>query len=211
MTILAGLVQGIPVDVRGGGPVASARMTADQPLTVRREQESDVQAVHALIATAFEDESVARLKEELLAAPAGRDGLSFVGELDGTVVAHVLYTRNLLDAPRRLVDVLVLSPMAVHPDHQGRGLGSELIRRSLDSLGDSGFPLVFLEGSPAYYARLGFVPGGDLGFRKPSLRIPDAAFQVHALASHEPWMTGTLVYDQLFWQMDCVGLRDPDA
>jgi putative acetyltransferase len=47
------------------------------------------------------------------------------------------------------------------------------------------------------------------GFRKPSLRIPDDAFQVAALAAYEPWMTGTLVYSATFWVHDCVGLRDP--
>jgi putative acetyltransferase len=69
-------------------------------------------------------------------------------------------------------------------------------------------PLVFLEGSPAYYSRFGFEPGGRQGFRKPSLRIPDAAFQVERTASHQPWMTGTLVYAEPFWTLDCVGLRD---
>ena len=71
--------------------------------------------------------------------------------------------------------------------------------------------MVWLEGNPAYYGRFGFRPGGDHGFRKPSLRIPDAAFQVMTLSVYEPWMTGTLVYSGTFWEHDCVGLRDPDA
>jgi len=54
-------------------------------------------------------------------------------------------------------------------------------------------------------------PGGDHGFRKPSLRIPDAAFQVLKLPAYEPWMTGTFVYSPTFWEHDCVGLRDPAA
>ena len=70
-------------------------------------------------------------------------------------------------------------------------------------------PLVFLEGDPRYYSRLGFTPGASGGFRKPSLRIPDGAFQFAALAAYEPWMTGTLVYSATFWAHDCVGLRDP--
>lgn len=45
----------------------------------------------------------------------------------------------------------------------------------------------------------------------PSLRMPDAAFQVARLPAYEPWMTGTLVYSETFWALDCVGLRDPDA
>jgi putative acetyltransferase len=68
---------------------------------------------------------------------------------------------------------------------------------------------VFLEGPPDYYGRFGFRAGGGLGFRKPSLRIPDDAFQALPLPSYEPWMTGTLVYSHVFWEHDAVGLRDP--
>ncbi|MEV7380818.1 hypothetical protein [Streptomyces lydicus] len=57
----------------------------------------------------------------------------------------------------------------------------------------------------------GFAPGGGLGFRKPSLRIPDGALQVIRFPEHEPWMTGTLVYAEPFWRHDAVGLRDPNA
>jgi putative acetyltransferase len=39
------------------------------------------------------------------------------------------------------------------------------------------------------------------------LRIPEPAFQVVKLPSYEPWMTGTLVYSRVFWDLDCVGLR----
>jgi putative acetyltransferase len=183
----------------------------ESDLHVRHERAGDADSVRTLIVGAFGEEVVARLKDALVSSPAGRDGLSFVAEIDGSVVGHVLYTRSLLDAPRRLVDVLVLSPLAVAPSHQGRGIGSELVRRTMDSLEDSEFPLVFLEGSPRYYSRFEFVAARDLGFRKPSLRIPDAAFQVLPLPRYEPWMTGTLVYDQLFWQLDCVGLRDREA
>jgi putative acetyltransferase len=106
--------------------------------------------------------------------------------------------------------VLVLSPLAVRPDVQRRGIGSALVRFGLEQVGTRPEPAVFLEGSPRYYPRFGFVPGGELGFRKPSLRIPDPAFQVVTRPSYESWMTGTLVYAEAFWRNDCVGLRDPD-
>ncbi|HET7305799.1 MAG TPA: hypothetical protein VFJ12_14755 [Segeticoccus sp.] len=37
------------------------------------------------------------------------------------------------------------------------------------------------------------------------------AFQVRRLPAHEPWMTGTLVYPDVFWELDCVGLREDPA
>jgi putative acetyltransferase len=67
--------------------------------------------------------------------------------------------------------------------------------------------LVFLEGDPSRCPRSGFLPAGGLGFRKPSLRIPDAAFQVVRLPAYESWMTGTLVCPDTFWRHDAAGLR----
>jgi putative acetyltransferase len=135
------------------------------------------------------------------------DGLSLVAEHNGQLVGHIMFTRSLLDAPRRLVEVQVLSPLAVMPEHHKRGIGSALVRYGLKRLGERAVPLVFLEGDPGYYSRFGFAPGGSQGFRKPSLRIPDDAFQAIRLPEYEPWMTGTLVYAEPFWRHDAVGPR----
>ena len=150
---------------------------------------------------------VADLVDTLRETTAPEDGLSLVAEHDGQVVGHVMFTRGLLDAQRRLVDVQVLSPLGVLPEFHRRGIGSALVRDGLAVVAERGVPLVFLEGDPGYYARFGFTPAGDLGFRKPSLRIPDGAFQVIRLPAYEPWMTGTLVYAEPFWRYDSVGLR----
>jgi putative acetyltransferase len=135
----------------------------------------------------------------------------FVAEQADGVVGHVLFSRGLLDAPRRLVEVVTLSPLAVVPEWQGRGIGSALIRHGLKELDERGVPLVFLEGNPAFYSQRGFSRADEHGFRRPSLRIPEGAFQVARLSAHEPWMTGTFVYSDAFWRHDCVGLRDPKA
>ena len=176
-------------------------------LAFRPERPDEVDAVDAMVIAAFGDDKLRGLLRDLRGSDAWIDGLSFVAELDGEIVGHVLFTRSLLDAPPRLVDVLVLSPLAVRADVQGRGIGSALVRHALAEVGKRAEPLVFLEGSPRYYPRFGFVPGADLGFRRPSLRIPDVAFQVITQSTYEPWMTGTLVYAEAFWRNDCVGLR----
>jgi putative acetyltransferase len=58
-----------------------------------------------------------------------------------------------------------------------------------------------------YYGSRGFERADVLGFRSPSLRIPPPAFQVARLPGYETWMTGSLVYSESFWALDCVGLR----
>jgi putative acetyltransferase len=97
----------------------------------------------------------------------------------------------------------------VLPEFQGQGIGTALVRHALAAARDLPAPLVFLEGSPDYYGKRGFERAGDLGFRRPSLRIPPEGFQVAPMPGYEPWMTGTLVYSEPFWAHDCVGLREP--
>ena len=177
--------------------------------TIRPELSGDESAVRDAVLRAFDgQERVAELADALRASAAWIDGLSFVAECDGELVGQVMLTRSLLDAPARLVDVLVLSPLGVVPEYQGRGIGSRLVQHALAAARERHEPPVFLEGDPDYYTRFGFEPGSGLGFRRPSLRIPEPAFLVRRLPSCQPWMTGTLVYAETFWQLDCVGLRD---
>jgi putative acetyltransferase len=183
-------------------------------MDLREERPGDRQAVRDLHLRAFGGDHgpvVADLVDTLRGIITSEHGLSLLAEHGGRVVGHAMFTRSLLDAPRRLVDVHVLSPLAVMPEFHRRGIGSILVRAGLGTLAKRAVPLVFLEGDPRYYARFGFTPGGDLGFRKPSLRIPDAGFQAVRLPEYQPWMTGTLVYAEPFWRHDVVGLRDPDA
>lgn len=181
------------------------------PDTIRRQRPDERAAVRDVVTRAFGDALVADLVENLMAAPAGAAGLSFVAESAGRVVGHVLLTRSWLDAPSRLVEVLVLSPLAVLPEHHGQGIGGRLVRHAIAEAGRSGAPLLFLEGAPAYYSRFGFERASQRGFTAPSVRIPDPAFQVVLLPAYQPWMTGALVYAEQFWALDCVGLRDQPA
>ena len=102
----------------------------------------------------------------------------------------------------------MLSPLAVRPDRQRDGVGSLLVSETLRGLEDRPEPLVFLEGSPDFYVRLGFIPGDELGFSAPSVRIPAPAFQVATLPGYDQtWMSGALVYPDVWWRQDAVGLR----
>ncbi|WP_083976226.1 GNAT family N-acetyltransferase [Kitasatospora azatica] len=181
---------------------------ADAELVIRQETDGDHVPVRDLHAQAFgNSERVPRLVAELRVAKAPLTPMSFVATLDDRVVGHVMLSAGRLDAPSRLVDVLSLSPLGVLPEFQCQGIGTRLVQHALTAADAAAIPLVFLEGSPRYYGGRGFRSAEAAGFRAPSLRYPDGAFQVARLSAYEPWMTGTFVYSETFWALDCVGLR----
>ncbi|MEU0208689.1 N-acetyltransferase [Streptomyces canus] len=162
---------------------------------IRKETAGDHRDVREVHTRAFGDgERVPGLVEALRVAEAASAPMSYVATVDGRVVGHVLLSAARLDAPRRIVDVLTLSPLGVIPEFQRQGIGTQLIAHALAAADRQDVPLVFLEGSPHYYGTRGFERADAVGFRSPSLRIPEAAFQVARLSAHEPWMTGTFVY-----------------
>jgi putative acetyltransferase len=177
-------------------------------VVVRPERAEDQQAVRELHALAFGDgERVPTLVDTLRAAKAALAPSSLVATVGERVVGHVMLSACRLDALPRLVDVVSLSPLGVLPEFQGQGIGTRLVAAALAEADRRGIPLVFLEGSPHYYGKRGFADATASAFRPPTLRCPPGAFQVAKLSSYEDWMTGTFVYSDTFWALDCVGLR----
>ncbi|QPM88959.1 GNAT family N-acetyltransferase [Pseudooceanicola algae] len=81
------------------------------------------------------------------------EGLSMVArDIQGIVAGAIRYW------PVRIgtAQALLLGPVAVHPVHQGEGLGGMLIHASLTAAGERGWQRVLLVGDAPYYARFGF-------------------------------------------------------
>lgn len=96
---------------------------------------------------------------EALSSYRLRDGVAPVADL-----CLILRDENGLAAAIRFwpvqvggVDVLLLGPIAVHPVHQGEGLGGWLMRESLTRAQGLGWARVLLVGDAPYYGRFGFV------------------------------------------------------
>ena len=177
---------------------------------IREAGDVDTPAVEAVVESAFGDHGAA-VNDVMARLRSVEDmAVELVAESDGEVVGCVALSRAWLDARERLVDVLVLSPLAVSPARQRQGIGGRLLAEVPRVAEELGAPLVFLEGAPDYYGRHGWSAASPHGLERPSRRIPEPACQVILLPGHEPWMTGRLVYPDVWWRLDLVGLRDPD-
>jgi putative acetyltransferase len=180
---------------------------------VRPEQPADRDDVLRVIEAAFGDEEREDHGREVAAiwASLGRHRRAgLLVEQGGHVLGHVGLSRAWVDARRALVEVWVLSPLSVVPERQGAGIGTALLAAAVETARGSGVPVLFLEGSPSYYGARGFERADRRGFLPAALeRTPRAAFQCVVFEAHEEWMTGQLIYPDIWWEHDASGLRDP--
>ncbi len=168
---------------------------------IRAEQPADAPAIAAVVETAFGSAVEAELVEAIRRSPEYVAGWSLVAEVDGAIVGHVMVSYAALvgegsTAPGRIA---MLSPLAVTPMMQRRGIGSALVHAVARLVDDAGEPCIILEGSPAYYGRLGFEPAAPHGIR---ITLPDwapaEAAQVLRLTTHDPSVRGQVVYPPTF-------------
>jgi len=129
-------------------------MSSPARTSVRTETPGDHDAVRELNRRAFgqEDEAelVDRLREE------GYARLSLVAVSDGRVVGHILFSDLPIQTRDGPVPALSLAPMAVLPEHQRRGIGSELVCEGLRRCQERGHRIVLVVGHPEFYPRFGF-------------------------------------------------------
>ena len=133
-----------------------------------------------------------------------------VAVVDGEVVGHVGISHCWVDARRELAPACMLSPLSTLPARQGRGIGSALVAAAIDAARGLDRPALFLEGSPVFYSQRGFERASTHGFEPPTRRVPDPAFQVVLLGEQPDWLTGRVIYPEVWWRHDSTGLRDPD-
>jgi putative acetyltransferase len=140
-----------PLVVRAGGGFVAVPAPV---VAVRHEVPGDLDAIRSVNRLAFGQE------DEVALVDALRDGgyvrASLVAEVDRRVVGHVLFSDLPIITAAGTVPALALAPMAVVPEFQNLGVGSELVRRGLDVCRERGHAIVVVLGHPRYYPRFGF-------------------------------------------------------
>lgn len=122
-------------------------------IRLRPEQPGDWWEVEALLDLCFAPGRTALSSYRLRDAVAPVPGLSQVArDDDGTLVGTIRFWPVRVGGHA----CLLLGPVAVHPTHQGEGLGGVLIRDALAAARAGGWSRVMLVGDAPYYARFGF-------------------------------------------------------
>jgi len=130
-------------------------------VTIRDEKISDFAAREALLDIAYGAERFTKTSECLREGRLPADRLALVAVEHGQIIGTVRLWQ-VTAGPG--CPALLLGPLAVHPAHRNRGIGSALMRRAIARARMLGHQVVLLVGDAPYYSRFGFTAAqtGDL-------------------------------------------------
>lgn len=131
-------------------------------LNIRSEEEKDIDQVKAILRATFPTEAESKLVDALRAN--GKAVISLVAVNNKEVIGHILFSPVTTTPPGNAIGI-GLAPVAVRPDVQSLGIGSQLIREGLRLCGELGYDYCVVLGSSRYYQRFGFEKASRFGMQ----------------------------------------------
>lgn len=169
-------------------------------MNIRNAQEADLNSILKIIETAFSDEEnkvIMNLVHELSRENTSPSIKSLVAEVGNQVIGYVSYSPIYLKSDSS-ISGYILAPLAVSPEHQKQGVGSNLIKSGIDILTKDGAGVLLVYGDPNYYGRFGFneeigrifippysldYPFGWTGMMLSGTAIPEQTIQFECVSS----------------------------
>ncbi|CAB3773111.1 GCN5 family N-acetyltransferase [Burkholderia paludis] len=168
-------------------------------VTLRDERKRDVDAIGRVIVAAFAGEPQGGEFERRIVDALRADGalsVSLVAERDGRIIGHVACSPvSIGGEPSGNQGWYGLAPLAVLPECQRQSVGAGLVRTALDALRRLGARGCVVLGDPAYYARFGFEPSGDIVFPD----VPPEYFLAQSFDAVAPRPSGAVRYHDVFY------------
>jgi putative acetyltransferase len=151
-------------------------MESSMNIEIRPEKPEDYPAIKRVNDLAFEQPNEGLLVEELRRNPHFIPELSLVALYKNEVVGHILFLPVRIICEDSPAISLALAPMAVLPEHQGKGIGGRLIEEGIAVAKTMEYESIIVVGRPGYYPRFGFQPASKWGLMTPYDWVPDEAF-----------------------------------
>ena len=132
---------------------------------------SQSQEVISLFTTVFSNSEgpeegllIGKLVSELITTTDAQELSGFVAIAQDKIVGCIFFSRLTFDND---ANAYILSPVAVHTEHQGQGVGQQLITFGINHLKNVDVDLVFTYGDPKYYSKVGFTHVSEESIRAP--------------------------------------------
>jgi len=143
-----------------------------------------------------------------------RKSPDFVPELDtvavnedGRIVGNIIYSRAVVRNESGEREVLCMGPLSVLPECQKQGVGSLLLRATLEKARELGYAAVVIFGSPDYYHRFGFRNAAEYGIQTGDGQNFEAFMVAALIPERMEGISGRFFESQAF-QMDPAALEE---
>jgi len=154
-------------------------------VTIRAEKYEDITAIRHVNNKAFGQKDEAELIDKL--RNRGVLTISLVAIMNRQVVGHIAFSPVTVESESSNWQAIALAPMAVMPEYQRKGIGSQLVRAGLNECQRLDHQIVVLVGHPDYYPRFGFVPAKHKSINC-EFEVPEEAWML--LELHEGALAG---------------------
>ena len=176
-------------------------------IKIRLETKEDYRETENMVREAFWDVYQPGCNEhfilhKLRKVPAFVEELDFVArdlDEDNKIVGNIVYSEaKIIDIQNHEYTVLCLGPLSVLPSHQGNGIGSSLVNKSLQKAESLGYKAVLLFGDPEYYRRFGFESAKKYDITTSQGKNPDAFMVLELQDNSLVGIQGKFVEDPSF-------------
>lgn len=148
----------------------------------------------------YSDQTEHLLVKRLRKSEAFIHELSLVALKDDKIVGHILLSKISIVDSDNAISSLALAPVSVAPDYQNLGIGSELIRASLQNAKALGFQSVIVLGHPAYYPKFGFKRASLWNIRPPFDVADEVFMAIELVKGSLEKVEGLVQYSKAFNQ-----------
>jgi putative acetyltransferase len=149
-------------------------------MKIRPEKNDDILAIRKINEQAFKQQGEANIVDEMRQCCPEKIALvACEGEL---IIGYILFTPVVIKTDNESeIKGMGLVPLAVLPEFQNQGIGSELVKAGLTAMREIKTPFVVVLGHPEYYPRFGFVPSSYYGIRSEYANIPEDVFMIYVI------------------------------
>ncbi|MGZ2370035.1 GNAT family N-acetyltransferase [Ancylomarina sp. YFZ004] len=167
-------------------------------IQIRPEHKNDISAISTLNDMAFGQEAEGNLIVKLRKNQNFIKDLSLVACMGNEIIGHILFSKIAIKNDTEEFESLALAPMAVIPEFQGLGIGSQLINKGLQKATKLGYKSVVVLGHENYYPRFDFKPASQFQITCP-FEVPDANYMAIELQKGNlDSVSGCVVYPKEF-------------
>lgn len=181
------------------------KSTGNSLLLIRNETHEDYRQVEELTREAFWNLHVPGCDEHYLVHvmrghPDFIPELDFVAVLENKIVGNIIFAKSWLISEENLtIDTVTFGPVSVLPEYQKKGIGSALIKHSIQTASRRGYKAIVIHGHPYNYCKHGFVGSKSVNVSDSEGRFPYSLLVLElekgCLQNHEWKYYTSSVYD----------------